>query len=71
MGLAHRRLSIIDLTLNGKQHFLSKISKNKVFIFGEIYNFLQLKKKVRRILVVVFTLNPIQKSFLWVISLGY
>lgn len=43
VGLAHRRLSIIDLSTNGNQPLLSK-DENYVIVFnGEIYNFKELK----------------------------
>jgi asparagine synthase (glutamine-hydrolysing) len=47
IGLGHRRLSIIDLTENGRQP-MANISANILISFnGEIYNFKQLKKEVR------------------------
>lgn len=46
IGLAHRRLSILDLSKNGSQPMLSG-SKNLVLVFnGEIYNHSELKKKL-------------------------
>ena len=39
------RLSIIDLTKNGNQPFLSKDKKISIVYNGEIYNFLEIKKK--------------------------
>jgi len=39
------RLSIVDLTINGEQPFLSKDRKVSIIYNGEIYNFLELKKK--------------------------
>lgn len=44
--LAHRRLSIQDLSMNGRQPMISK-SQNYVLVFnGEIYNFKSLKKQI-------------------------
>ena len=44
IGLAHRRLSIIDLGNNGHQPFFSD-DKNLVMVYnGEIYNYAELKK---------------------------
>lgn len=44
LGLAHRRLAIIDLSDSGNQPFFS-VCKNFVVIFnGEIYNYVELKK---------------------------
>lgn len=46
IGLAQRRLSIVDLSANGHQPFYSK-NKDVVVVFnGEIYNFLHLKKEL-------------------------
>ena len=47
--LSFRRLSIIDLSVNGNQPMISK-SKNLAIVFnGEIYNFLDLKKEVNQL----------------------
>ena len=44
--LAHKRLSIIDLDKRSNQPFLSE-DKRKILVFnGEIYNYLELKKKL-------------------------
>jgi len=44
--LGHARLSILDLSENGKQPFLSKEGRY-VFVFnGEIYNFIELRKRL-------------------------
>ena len=40
----HKRLSIIDLSENGRQPFLSKDQKISLIFNGEIYNFKELKK---------------------------
>ena len=46
IGLAHRRLSIIDLSAAGKQPFFDK-KQNIVLCFnGEIYNFFELRKEL-------------------------
>jgi asparagine synthase (glutamine-hydrolysing) len=46
VGLAHRRLSIIDLSPQGNQPMFSA-DGNLVIVFnGEIYNFLELRKKL-------------------------
>ena len=46
IGLAQRRLSIVDLSANGHQPFFSK-DKDIVVVFnGEIYNFQHLKKEL-------------------------
>ena len=42
--LAHRRLSINDLTLNGIQPMMSQSGRYVIIFNGEIYNFLDLKK---------------------------
>ena len=46
IGLAHRRLSILDLSSLGKQPMISD-DKNIVVVFnGEIYNFLEIKEEL-------------------------
>ena len=42
--LGHRRLSIIDLSKNGHQPFISNEGKISLVFNGEIYNFKELKK---------------------------
>jgi len=44
--LAHRRLSIVDLSENGKQPMLSKSKKYVISYNGEIYNCRELAKKL-------------------------
>ncbi len=47
--LGHARLSILDLSENGKQPFLSKEGRY-VFVFnGEIYNFIELRKRLEQV----------------------
>ncbi len=43
--LAHRRLSIIDLNPESNQPFLSSCGRYVIVFNGEIYNYLELKKK--------------------------
>ena len=46
VGFGHRRLSIIDLSENGKQPFVSE-DENEILTFnGEIYNYLELKNEL-------------------------
>ena len=45
-SIIFRRLSIIDLTSNADQPFLSEDNKIKVIFNGEIYNYLELKKEL-------------------------
>lgn len=46
VGLAHRRLSIIDLSPSGHQP-MSSSSENEIIVFnGEIYNYLELRKEL-------------------------
>ena len=47
IGLAHRRLSILDLSENGHQPFHSNNGDITVVFNGEIYNFLELKKELK------------------------
>lgn len=46
IGLAHRRLAIVDLSANGHQPFHSKNDDVVVVFNGEIYNFQQLKAEL-------------------------
>jgi len=45
-GLAHRRLSIIDLDPRSNQPFATQDKKHWIVYNGEIYNFLELKKEL-------------------------
>lgn len=47
VGLAQRRLSILDLTALGHQPMHSRDGRISVVFNGEIYNFLELKKELR------------------------
>ena len=44
--MGHRRLSILDLSENGKQPILSPDEKIIITVNGEIYNFLELKREL-------------------------
>ena len=44
IGLGHRRLSIIDLSENGRQPFYSKDNRYVIVFNGEIFNYLELRK---------------------------
>jgi asparagine synthase (glutamine-hydrolysing) len=46
MGLGHRRLSIIDLSLGGHQPMVSDDGNFVIVFNGEIYNFLEIKKEL-------------------------
>ena len=44
-GIGHTRLSIIDLSVNGKQPMVCNETGNVISYNGEIYNFIDLKNK--------------------------
>lgn len=46
LNLAHRRLSILDLTKDGAQPMASQTERYVIIFNGEIYNFLELKKQL-------------------------
>jgi len=48
IGLGHRRLSIIDLSSAGHQPMFTKDKSLAVVYNGEIYNFLEIKKKLEK-----------------------
>jgi len=49
LGLAHRRLSIIDLSENGRQPMASFCKRFIICFNGEIYNFRELKKQLKNV----------------------
>lgn len=49
IALGHTRLSIIDLTETGNQPMHSKSGKFTIVFNGEIYNYLEIKKEIRKI----------------------
>lgn len=46
LALAHRRLSIIDLTAGGHQPMSDAVQKNWITFNGEIYNYIELRKEL-------------------------
>lgn len=48
IGLAHRRLSIIDLSLNGHQPFGSSDGRYFIIFNGEIFNYLDLRPELEK-----------------------
>lgn len=46
--LGHRRLSIVDLTSNGSQPMQSESGRYCIVFNGEIYNFLEIRKKLEK-----------------------
>ena len=47
VGLAHRRLSIIDLSAGANQPMYSEDGRHMIVFNGEIYNFRELKKQLK------------------------
>ena len=47
VGFAHRRLSIIDISENGKQPMIDKENKNVIILNGEIYNYKEIKSHLK------------------------
>ena len=48
IGFAHRRLSILDLSIAGHQPFLSDDGRNIITYNGEVYNFKELRKDLEQ-----------------------
>tara|TARA_B110000046_G_C13021937_1_gene411719 strand:+ start:3156 stop:4901 length:1746 start_codon:yes stop_codon:yes gene_type:complete len=48
VGLAHQRLSIIDVTDGGHQPMISKSKRYTITFNGEIYNYLELKEMLQK-----------------------
>ena len=48
ISLGHKRLSIVDLTKAGKQPFSNETKTIWISFNGEIYNFKELKKSLRK-----------------------
>ncbi|MDO8835136.1 MAG: asparagine synthase (glutamine-hydrolyzing), partial [Vicinamibacterales bacterium] len=46
-GFAHRRLSIIDLSAQGRQPFVDAEGRHVLVLNGEIYNYLELREELR------------------------
>jgi len=55
VGMAHRRLSIIDLSKNSNQPIVWKNNKYIIVFNGEIYNYLILKKELENKGVIFYT----------------
>lgn len=62
VGFGHRRLSIIDLTENGKQPMHYANGRYTITFNGEIYNYRELKKRLSSKGYVFFR-NRIQKCY--------
>ena len=48
IGMAHRRLSILDTSQNGRQPMHHTKNEISIIFNGEIYNFLELKAKLTK-----------------------
>ena len=46
LGLAHRRLAILDLSANGRQPMSSESGRTVISFNGEIYNYLELRRQL-------------------------
>ena len=56
IAFGHRRLSVIDLSIAGKQPMISSSDRYVITFNGEIYNHLELRKEI----------NRINKEFSWI-----
>src|SRR6185369_562711 len=48
LGLAHRRLSIVDLSLEGHQPMTSASGRYVICFNGEIYNFAEIRRELEQ-----------------------
>ena len=51
--LGQRRLSIIDISENGRQPFTEDSRGISICVNGEIYNFLELKKELQNLVTII------------------
>lgn len=49
VGLAHRRLSILDLSVEGAQPMMDPLSGRRIVFNGEIYNYLEIRDELSRL----------------------
>lgn len=49
LGLAHRRLSIIDLAVTGHQPMCSRNNRYWIVYNGEVYNYLELREELKEL----------------------
>lgn len=55
LGLAHCRLAILDLSINGEQPMMDRLNKNCLIYNGEIYNFKEIKEELKKLNVVFYS----------------